>query len=92
MWYFAGGLPYDIMVKYGLSHASLLIWAVAEAVNSRDEFSIEYPASETAQLKVAHKFENASKVKFSNCAGAMDGILTWILKPSEEDANEAGCG
>ena len=94
MWYFAGGSPYDIMAKYGLSHASLLesIWAVVKAVNSCDEFSIEYPASETAQLKIAHEFENVSQVKFNNCASAIDGILIWISKPSEEDANEAGCG
>jgi hypothetical protein len=68
------------------------IWAVVEAVNSCDESSIEYPESKTAQLKITHDFENVSKVKFSNCAGAIDGILIWILKPSEEDANEAGCG
>jgi hypothetical protein len=51
------------------------IWAVVEAVNSYDEFIIEYPASETAQLKIAHEFQNVSKVQFSNC----------------EDANNAGC-
>ena len=86
-------MTYDIMAKYGISHASLYesIWAVVKTVNSCDEFSIEYPASETAQLKIAHEFENVSKVKFNNCAGAIDGILIWILKPSEEDANDAGC-
>ncbi len=82
--YFAGGLPYDIMVKYGLSHASVYgsVWAVVEAVNTFDEFSIEYPASEIAQLKIADKFEKVNKVKFNNCAGAIGGILIWILKPS----------
>jgi hypothetical protein len=92
--YFAGGLPYDIMAKYGISHAAVLesIWAVVEAMNSYDEFIIEYPASKTAQLKIAHEFQNVSKVQFSNCTGAIDGILIWILKPSEADANNAGCG
>jgi hypothetical protein len=33
-----------------------------------------------------------SEVQFSNIAGAIDGILIWILKPLEEDANNAGCG
>jgi hypothetical protein len=76
--YFAGGSPYDIMAKYGISHASVLesIWEVIEAVNSYDEFIIEYPASETAQLKIAREFQNVSKVQFSNCAGAIDGILS----------------
>ncbi len=92
--YFAGGLPYDIMAKYGLSHSSVYesIWVVIEAVNTFDEFSIEYPASERAQLKIADKFEKVSKVKFNNCAGAIDDILIWILKPSKEDANDPGCG
>jgi hypothetical protein len=91
--YFAGGVPYDIMAKYGLSHASKLesICAVIETVNLCDEFSIEYPASETAQLKIAHEFENVSEVQFSNCAGAIVGLLIWILKPSEEDADFPGC-
>jgi hypothetical protein len=91
--YFAGGSPYDIMAKYGVSHASALdsVWAVVEAVNSLDEFIIEYPNLEDNQLKLAHEFQNVSKVQFSNCAGAIDGILIWMLKPSEEDAAKAGC-
>ncbi len=92
--YFAGGSTYDIMAKYGLSHASVYesIWVVVETVHSFNELSIEYPASEVAQLMIADKFENVSKVKFNNCAGAIEGILIWILKPSKEDGNEAGCG
>ncbi len=72
--YFAGGSPYDIMGKYRLSHASMYesIWGVVEAVNLCDEFSIDYPASETAQLKIAHEFDNVSKVKFNNwCTGSI---------------------
>ncbi len=33
-----------------------------------------------------------SEAKFSNCAGAIDDILIWMLKPLEEDAAAAGCG
>jgi len=68
------------MAKYGLSHASLYesIWAVVEAVNTFDEFDIEYPSSEMAQLKIVEEFEKVSEVKFNNCAGAIDGILIWI--------------
>ncbi len=43
-------------------------------------------------MKLAQEFQNVSEVQCSNCAGAIDGILIWILKPSEEDAAEAGCG
>jgi hypothetical protein len=61
-------------------------------VNSLDEFIIEYPDLEEAQLKLASKFQSVSEVKFSNCTGAIDGILIWIFKPLEEDAAVAGCG
>ena len=65
--YFVGGSPYDIMAKYGLSHKSVYesIWAVIEAVNTFDEFDIEYPASEMAQLKIAEEFEKVSKVNLT---------------------------
>jgi hypothetical protein len=38
------------MAKYGVSHASAFesVWAVVEAVNSLDEFIIEYPTLEKA--------------------------------------------
>ena len=73
--------------------ASESVWAVVEAVNNLDEFIIEYPDSEEVQLEIARKFQSVSEVNFSNCAGAIDGILIWILKPLEEDAaNAAGCG
>jgi hypothetical protein len=92
--YFAGGSPYDIMAKYGVSHASALdsVWAVVEAMNSLDEFIIEYPNLEDDQLKLAQEFQNLREVQFSNCTGAIDDILLWILKPPEEDAAEVGCG
>ncbi len=61
-------------------------------MNSLDEFIIEYPDSEEVQLKIACKFQSVSEVEFSNCSGAIDDILIWILKPLEEDAATAGCG
>jgi hypothetical protein len=72
--YFSGGSPYDIMEKYGISEASVResIWAIVEAVNSLDEFIIEYPDSEEAQLKLACKFQSVSEVKFSNWQISLD--------------------
>ncbi len=43
-------------------------------------------------MKIAHEFLNMSKVEFSNCAGAIDGILIWMLKHSKEDAAKACSG
>ena len=68
------------------------VWAVVEAVNNLDVFIIEYPDSEDVQLEIACKFQSVSEVNFSNCAGAIDGILIWMLKPLYEDAANAGCG
>ena len=61
-------------------------------MNNLDVFIIEYPDSEDVQLEIARKFQSVSEVNFSNCAGVIDGILIWILKTSEEDAANAGCG
>lgn len=92
--YFSGGSPYDIMSVYGLSHTAVMdsVWSVVEAVNLLPEFSIEYPKSHIKQKNIAQGFERASAVGFSNCAGAVDGLLIWILKPTEDDAAEAGIG
>ena len=75
--YFAGASSYDIMAKYGISKKSVSesVWAVVEAVNTLDEFIIEHPDSEKVQLTIACKFQSVSEVDFSNCAGAIDGIL-----------------
>ena len=37
-------------------------------------------------------FRDASKVKFDCCAGAIDGILIWMHKPSSKEAKNAGVG
>lgn len=37
-------------------------------------------------------FKNASGVSFNNCVGAIDGLLIWISKPTNEDANSCGVG
>jgi hypothetical protein len=92
--YFAGGSAHDIMSAFGLSHTAVFdsVWSVVEAVNQLPEFYIEYPNSHTEQKNIAAGFKKASSVGFSNCAGAVDGVLIWILKSSAEDAAAAGIG
>jgi hypothetical protein len=92
--YFAGGSPYDLMAKYGISHTEVLagIWYVVEAINRREEFHIQYPADKEEQKRIASGFCEASSVGFDNCAGAIDGILIWIHKPSESDAKRSSIG
>ncbi len=92
--YFAGGSPYDIMVKFGVSHTSIFesVWIIVEAVNNSSVMHIEYPSDMNEQTKIARGFCNASKVKFDCCAGAIDGILIWMHKPSLKEAEAAGVG
>ena len=89
--FFAGGSPYDIMGKYMVSHTEMMesVWYVVEAVNSVQEFVIEYPDSAEKQDKIAREFESVSQAKIDICAGAIDGILIWISKPTSKQAERA---
>ena len=92
--YFAGASPYDLMVKFGVSYTSVLdsVWIVVEAINTYPDFFIEYPSDFAEQKRIAAEFGKASQVPFDCCAGAIDGILIWINKPSEKDAQKSGLG
>jgi hypothetical protein len=65
------------------------IWGVVEAVNQFEEFHISYPASHELQQRIAADFAAVSDVNFTVCAGAIDGVLICIGKPSEKDAEKA---
>ena len=92
--YFAGGSPYDLMGKYGISHTVVMesVWYVVQAVNNLHEMDIEYPESAEEQNKIAQKFKQVSSAGFDICAGAIDGILIWIKKPALKEATGAECG
>lgn len=92
--YFAGGSPYDIMAKYGVSYSEMLlsVWYVVEAVNGLRQLDIRYPESAEDQKKIAKEFERVSSAGFNICAGAIDGILIWIQKPTPKNAKRAGSG
>ena len=90
--YFAGGSPYDIMLAFGISYREVLnsVWTIVEAINNCPQFAISYPASPEEQRKIAAEFQAVSIPGISNCAGAIDGIIIWMLKPSEKEAAKAG--
>ena len=67
------------------------VWRVVDAVNNLPDFAIEYPASHGKQKQIAKSFEKKSGAGFRCCAGAIDGILIWIHKPSKKCCTEAGC-
>ena len=92
--YFAGGSPYDLMGKFGISHTEVLesVWYVVEAINVLPEFFVSYPSDPEEQKRIAANFRAASAVEFDNCAGAIDGVLIWIHRPTMKDAKAAGIG
>ena len=63
-----------------------------EAVNQSSAMNIQYPSDVEDQKTIAKGFCDVSKVKFDCCAGAIDGILIWMHKPSMKDADAAGVG
>ena len=90
--YFAGGSPYDIMCVFGISYSEVLssVWIVVDAINQCPQFNISYPDLLEEQRAIAAGFEAASTPGIKNCAGAIDGILIWMLKPSLKEATKAG--
>lgn len=91
--YFAGGSPYDLMTSYCIGHTDMVysIWYVVDAINAHPEFQISYPAYHGEQRAIAEGFRRKSGASFECCAGAIDGILVWIHKPTEEECAMAGC-
>jgi hypothetical protein len=89
---YAGGSVYDIMSSYGISHTELFesVWYVVDAINKTTSFDIKYPQNHEEQKKIAADFNAISEVDFDVCAGAIDGILIWTLKPTLEDAKAVG--
>jgi hypothetical protein len=92
--FFSGGSPYNIMVKYGVSHTSIFesVWMVVEAVNESVIMKITYPSDVEVQKNIARGFCDASQVKFNFRAGAIDGILIWMHKQSMKEADAANVG
>ena len=80
------------MAKYSVSHTELMdsVWYVVKAVNALKQWYITYPFDHKTQKEIVHNFKAKSSVGFDVCAGAIDGILTWIHKPMVEEAKCVG--
>jgi hypothetical protein len=92
--YFAGGSPYDISVVHGISHTDVFrnIWVVVDAVNKCPELEFRYPSDHLEQQKIADGFKRISRGIFNCCAGAIDGILIWLERPSGKHCKLSECG
>ncbi len=91
--WFSGGSAYDLMTTYGIGHSDTIrsYWYVIDAINSHPNFKIEYPDDHEDQRQIARGFQKVSGADFKCCAGAIDGILIWIHKPSKKDCADVGC-
>jgi hypothetical protein len=92
--YFAGGSPYDISLVHGISHTEVFrcVWTVVDAVNKCPTFAFGYPSSWVEQQSIADGFKEISRGIFDCCAGAIDGILVWIERPSNKHCELSECG
>jgi hypothetical protein len=92
--YFAGGSPYDISVVHGISHTDVFrsIWVIVDAVNQCPELAFSYPKDWEEQQKIADGFRRVSHGIFDCCAGAIDGILIWLERPSGKHCEMSECG
>jgi hypothetical protein len=81
------------MTTYQLGYTDTVnsIWYVVEAINTHQDFNISYPSNHDEQRAVAQGFQEVSVADFDCCAGAIDGILIWIRKPSEKECKTVGC-
>jgi hypothetical protein len=89
--FFAGGSPYDIVGKYGVSHTEMMesVWYIVKAVNTVAEFAIKYPESADEQEKISKEFQGVSSANIDICAGAIDRILIWMVKPTSKHTKNA---
>lgn len=89
--YLAGGSVYDVAPLFGLSVAAVYkyVWEVIDAINSLAELAIIYPSSHAKQQQIANGFAAKSMASFDCCAGAVDGILIWIERPSKSQCSIA---
>ena len=90
--YFAGGSPLDIMLIHGVSFTSVFtsVWGVVDCVNKCKELELKFPSKEE-QLEISYGYKQKSGALFDCVIGAIDGILIWILKPTRNECDIAGC-
>ena len=84
---FAGGDSLDIYDNHGVSpnEVGKSVWDIVDAIHASTELDIRYPDNHQDQMKVAQGFKEKSTINIDNCAGAIDGILIWIHKPTIRD-------
>ena len=85
--YCAGGDTLDIADIHGVHTAEVIssVWDIIDAIHASPELNITYPEDHNEQMAVADGFRHKSAVNMDCCAGAIDGMLVWMNKPSTKD-------
>jgi len=91
--FFAGGSIYDIAPLYGIGRPDAFssIWLVVEAVHRTQALDLVFPENHVHQRLLAQEFAKRSQAGFECCVGAVDGILIWILEPSDSCSRISHC-
>lgn len=91
--FFAGASVYDLMTTFGIGRTDIgrSIWLVVEAIHLCNALAIKYPDCHVEQQKIAMAFKAKSSADIDCCAGAVDGLLIWIHRPSEKQAELSTC-
>jgi DDE superfamily endonuclease len=79
---------------HGISHSEVYtsVWRVVDAVNKCNNLRIEFPDDHDEQHRLARGFRERSQAHFDCCVAAIDGLLIWTERPSNEDCRKAKCG
>jgi hypothetical protein len=79
------------MTTFGIGHtdAGNSIWYAVDAINDHPDFAMLFLTDHAKQRDVVAGFEQISDAGFDCCIGAIDGILIWIHRPSEQDCQDA---
>ena len=81
------------MTTYGIGHTNTINSCsyIVDSSNQHPSFTIKYPDDHDMQQSIARGLAEVSSAGFDCCAGAIDGILIWMHKPSQKDCDSAGC-
>ncbi len=92
--YFAGGDPLNIAWIHCVNDSKKLrsVWFVVDAIHATKSFNIVFPQGHSDQILLSSGFQKKSRVQFDNCAGAIDGMLVWIQKPTKQAMQQQGFG
>ena len=92
--FFAGGSSVDLLSIYGISRTevNVSVTCVIAAIRNCPSLQIKFPTGHNEQMEIAKGFQELSDSKFSNCVGAIDGMLVWIRMPSKKECAKVGVG